>query len=134
MVSQRLQFRPGLNLCVPECEVLMATLPIRNYIRNRDFFKIISTLETGAEFGMWTFQRYRSWLDKRPGFHLPARETESDEDEPLAPAKSLSRPPAASPPPVRSAAAPAPGPDSGAAGRIEIEPTETFEKILKKGS
>ena len=134
VVSQRLQFRPGLNLCVPECEVLMATLPIRNYIRNRDFFKIISTLETGAEFGMWTFQRYRSWLDKRPGFHLPARETESDEDEPLAPAKSLSRPPAASPPPVRSAAAPAPGPDSGAAGRIEIEPTETFEKILKKGS
>jgi twitching motility protein PilT len=134
VVSQRLQFRPGLNLCVPECEVLMATLPIRNFIRNRDFFKIISTLETGAEFGMWTFQRYRSWLDKRTGFHLPARETESDEDEPLAPAKSLSRPPAASSPPVRSAAAPPPGSEPGAAGRIEIEPTETFEKILKKGS
>ena len=134
VVSQRLQFRPGLNLCVPECEVLMATLPIRNYIRNRDFFKIISTLETGAEFGMWTFQRYRSWLDKRPGFHLPARETEGDEDESLAPAKSLPRPPAASPPPVRSAAAPASAPEAGAAGRIEIEPTEIFEKILKKGS
>jgi twitching motility protein PilT len=135
VVSQRLQFRPGLNLCVPECEVLMATLPIRNYIRNRDFFKIISSLETGAEHGMWTFQRYRSWLDKRPGFHLPARETESDEEEPAAPAKSLPRPSAAGPPsPARSAAAPAPGPDPGAAARIEIEPTEIFEKILKKGS
>jgi twitching motility protein PilT len=134
VVSQRLQFRPGLNLCVPECEVLMATLPIKNYIRNRDFFKIISSLETGAEYGMWTFQRYRSWLDKRPGFHLPARETENDDDEPAAPAKSLPRPAAASPPPSRTGAAPAAGPDPGAAGRIEIEPTEIFEKILKKGS
>jgi twitching motility protein PilT len=134
VVSQRLQFRPGLNLCVPECEVLMATLPIKNFIRNRDFFKIISTLETGAEFGMWTFQRYRSWLDKRPGFHLPARETETDEDEPAAPAKSPSRPPVVSPPPVRAAAAPAPETGPVATQRIEIEPTETFEKILKKGS
>ncbi len=49
----------------------MATLPIKNYIRNRDFFKIISSLETGLEHGMWTFQRYRSWLDKRATFSPP---------------------------------------------------------------
>ena len=51
VVSQRLQFRPNLNLCVPECEVLKATMPIKNFIRNRDFFKIISSLETGAADG-----------------------------------------------------------------------------------
>src|SRR6202012_2098179 len=28
-ISQRLQFRPNLGLCVPECEILMATLPIK---------------------------------------------------------------------------------------------------------
>ena len=43
VVSQRLQFRPNLNICVPECEVLKTTMPIKNFIRNRDFFKIIST-------------------------------------------------------------------------------------------
>ena len=92
VVSQRLQFRPNWNLCVPECEVLLATLPIKNFIRNRDFFKIISSLETGLEHGMWTFQRYRSWLDKRATFNPPLRDS----------------------------------------SRIEIEPTEIFEKILKR--
>ena len=109
----------------------MATLPIKNYIRNRDFFKIVNSVETGAEHGMWTFQRYRSWLDKRSGFHLPSREGEAEEEERSAP-----RMPAA-PAPVRVAAgaapaAAAPRPERAEAGRIEIEPTESFEKILKK--
>jgi twitching motility protein PilT len=136
VISQRLQFRPGLNICVPECEVLMSTLPIKNFIRNRDFFKIISSVETGAEHGMWTFQRYRSWLDKRTGFHLPMREIETEEEETSAPVKSAPRLPAP-PPPVRAAggaapAAPGPRAERPEAGRIEIEPTESFEKILKK--
>jgi twitching motility protein PilT len=126
VVSQRLQYRPNLNICVPECEVLTATLPIKNFIRNRDFFKIISTVETGAEYGMWTFQRYRSWLDKRSGFHQAAREIEPEDQEPAAPAPR-------SPTPVRTpSAAPAARPQSVQAGTFEIEPTETFEKILKK--
>src|SRR5438874_2423726 len=46
VISQRLHFRPNLNMRVPECEVLMATNPVKNFIRNRDFFKIASFLET----------------------------------------------------------------------------------------
>jgi twitching motility protein PilT len=135
VVSQRLVYRPGLNICVPECEVLMSSLPIKNFIRNRDFFKIVSTVETGAEHGMWTFQRYRGWLDKRSSFHAPSRETEVEEEEAPMPARSAPRPPAAPPTPGRgSAAAPAPSarPERTEAGRIDIEPTEIFEKILKK--
>jgi twitching motility protein PilT len=137
VVSQRLQFRPGLNICVPECEVLISTLPIKNFIRNRDFFKIVNSVETGAEHGMWTFQRYRSWLDKRSSFHLPMRETEADEEETTAQAKPAPRLSASPAPPVRPAAgavptAPAPRSERAEAGRIEIEPTESFEKILKK--
>src|SRR5712672_1036690 len=64
VISQRLRFRPDLNIRVPECEILMPTFPVRNFIRNRDFFKIISALEIGAEQGMWTFQRYCAWLEK----------------------------------------------------------------------
>jgi twitching motility protein PilT len=133
VVSQRLQFRPALNICVPECEVLMATLPIKNFIRNREFFKIISSVETGAEHGMWTFQRYRSWLDKRSGFHLPLREPGPDDEETAPQERSALRPPSAPPASARAAAPPpAPRPEQSGAGRIEIEPTETFEKILKK--
>jgi twitching motility protein PilT len=132
VVSQRLQFRPGLNICVPECEVLKATLPIKNFIRNRDFFKIVSSVETGAEHGMWTFQRYRAWLDKRASFHQPMREAETDDAEAAAPAKAAPRLPAAPPAPARAEGAPAPRVERSEAGRIEIEPSETFEKILKK--
>ncbi len=128
-ISQRLQYRPSLNMCVPECEVLMATLPIKNFIRTREFFKIISSLETGAEYGMWTFQRYRSWVDKRANFHSASREAEMEEDEPVT--ASLPRP-SAPPRPVAASSAQRPAaPDSG---RIEIEETEIFERILKRPS
>ena len=131
VISQRLVFRPNLNICVPECEVLKATLPIKNFIRNRDFFKIVSSVETGAEHGMWTFQRYRSWIDKRTNFHRPMRETDTEE-EAAAPVTSTPRLPATPPPPTRAGSAPAPQSERSEAARIEIEPTETFEKILKK--
>jgi twitching motility protein PilT len=145
VVSQRLQFRPNLNICVPECEVLKSTMPIKNFIRNRDFFKIISSLETGAESGMWTFARYRTWLEKRTNFHILSREAEVEEDETVAPPKL---PPIAAPPKTsfgghtaftvrKSAANAAPSdsnPKPGDPHRIEIEPTESFEKILKPGS
>jgi twitching motility protein PilT len=127
VISQRLQFRPNLNICVPECEVLMATMAIKNFIRNRDFFKIISSIETGAEHGMWSYPRYRAWLDKRTNFNLGGRETASEDEESgteVSPA----------PPPLGNssqASGIAAAPVVAEPGRIEIEPTETFEKILK---
>ncbi len=130
VVSQRLQYRPNVNMLLPECEVLMATLPIKNFIRNRDFFKIQSTLETGAEFGMWTFARYRSWLEKQGRFNTLAVEGEPEAD--------VERNPAPPPPvvmggnsttPVR-----VPKAKTNEAGRIEIEPTEEFERILRGNS
>src|SRR3989475_8662238 len=60
VISQRLRFRPDLNIRVPECEILMATHAVKNFIRNRDFFKIMSPLETGPEHGMWRFRARRS--------------------------------------------------------------------------
>jgi len=40
VITQRLRFRPDLNIRVPECEIMMATHAVRSFIRNRDFFKI----------------------------------------------------------------------------------------------
>src|SRR5580698_4923700 len=81
VVSQRLRFREDLGIRVPECEILMATNPIKNFIRTREFFKIASSIETGADHGMWTFQRYGRWLDSRTNYYIPSQNQEPPEDK-----------------------------------------------------
>lgn len=139
VISQRLRFRQDLNIRVPECEILMATHAVKNFVRNRDFFKLSTSLETGAEHGMWTYQRYRNWLDTRTSWSIPGQTPEPSDNEPAetsTPSSSalpafLANP--KTPRPEKSA-----GSSSGASAkpgstRIEIEPTESeFGKILKR--
>ena len=146
VISQRLRFREDLNIRVPECEILMATNAVKNFIRTREFFKIISAIETGADHGMWTFQRYAKWLDGRTNFYIPGKNQEPPEDKvgddlPSAPALPRMAPPSrpsATPrydKPIHQGTAPASRPETGGGGggRIEIEPDESgFGKILKK--
>jgi twitching motility protein PilT len=137
VISQRLRFRPELNIRVPECEILSATHAVKNFIRTRDFFKIPSALETGAEHGMWSFQRYRSWLDGRKNWHVAGQSPEPPDSEPAEAETPLSVPPL---PAVaragrveKKAGLPQPTPSAPAPGRIEIEPVEgEFGKILKR--
>ena len=98
VISQRLRFRDDLNIRVPECEILMATHAVKNFIRNREFFKIVSALETGADHGMWSFQRYAKWLDSRTNFFVPGQNAEPPDSEPAETA------PVYAPPPLRAAA------------------------------
>lgn len=133
VITQRLRFRPELNMRVPECEILVATHAVKNFIRTREFFKIATALETGADHDMWTFQRYAKWLDNRAQWFIPGQSPEPPDSEPAEPPAHLAPPPghpgpkpprlaAVSPPP----AAPAPG------GRLEIEAVEGgLEHILK---
>ncbi len=132
VITQRLRYRPELNMRVPECEVLMATHAVKNFIRNRDFFKIISAIETGADHGMWSYQRYRSWLDGRTNWSFPDQNPETPDSEPVEAAPAIpSLVPAGgakSPRPVAK-----PGSDLKLPDRIEIEPVEgEFGKILKR--
>jgi twitching motility protein PilT len=137
VVAQRLHFREDLNIRVPECEILMATNAVKNFIRTREFFKIISALETGAEHGMWTFQRYAKWLDGRSNFFVPGQNAEPPDSEPSDDAAVET-----STPPLIAAAKmekKTPSPlaprtsNSEEARRIEIEPVEgDFGKILKQ--
>jgi len=140
VISQRLHFRENLKMRVPECEVLMATNPVKNFIRNRDFFKIASFLETGAEHGMWSLHRYRAWLDKRKDWYLPDQNPEPPEESnepasmPATPLPALA--PSSKPASVDSKPMP-PAPPAAtphkSGHRIEIEPTESeFGKILKR--
>ena len=141
VITQRLRFRPDLNIRVPECEIMMATHAVRSFIRNRDFFKIISSIETGADHGMWSFQRYRAWLDQRKNWALPGQEGEppdAETTEPATPAGLPASDPGKSTTP-RPATADTEPPTSHTAHhpmrpkRIEIEPVETeFGRILKR--
>jgi twitching motility protein PilT len=134
VITQRLRFRPDLNMRVPECEVLIPSNPVKAHIRNRDFFKIISALELGAEHGMWTFQRYCNWLEKRTSWFIPEQTPETPDGEmedlpapPIAPSGVGVPKPAQQESKQKMPAAAATGD-----GRIEIEPIESgFGKILK---
>lgn len=133
VITQRLRFRPELNIRVPECEILVATHAVKNFIRNRDFFKIASAIETGADHGMWSFHRYRNWLENRTQWHIPGQTPEIPEEP-----DTSQRPAAISPAfPIGNKTAKTQAPPVISAGpkgaRIEIEPTESeFGKILKR--
>ena len=88
---------------------------------------------------MWSFQRYRSWVDSRTNWYIPGQSPETADTE------SLEAPPPAPPAPIRDTAKSTkperklgltlPGrlPREGTASRIEIEPVESdFGKILKR--
>src|SRR5579859_5363933 len=81
VISQRLRFREDINIRVPECEILMATNAVKNFIRTRDFFKIGSALDTGADHGMWSFDRYTRWLNGRTNFYIPSQNSEAPDDK-----------------------------------------------------
>jgi twitching motility protein PilT len=135
VISQRLRFRPDLNIRVPECEILMATLAVKNFIRTREFFKIISALETGAESGMWSFQRYAKWLETRTNFFIPGRDAEPPDSEAGEPGRLAASLPAtgAAPRAEKKGKITSAAPVSREGHRIEIEPVEgEFGKILKK--
>ena len=132
MIAQRLRFRPDLNIRVPECEILIPTNPVKAHIRNRDFFKIISALEIGGENGMWTFQRYVTWLEKRTTWYVPGQNAEAPDSEPDEAPSDLPGLASAPKPPVQEQKTKPATSGQGKAGRIEIEPSEgDFGKILK---
>lgn len=138
VISQRLQFRPDLNIRVPECEILVPTNPIKNFIRNREFFKIISVLETGADHGMWTFPRYRTWLERRTSWFIPDSRSELPDDESsegTAVLKSFPRPAPVSKPNLSEGRSEprANASTTSVGGRIEIQPVEGgLASLLKK--
>jgi twitching motility protein PilT len=138
VISQRLHFRQDLNIRVPECEILVATHAVKNFIRNRDFFKIVSALETGADHGMWSFQRYMKWLETRSNWFIPGQSSEPPDSEPAEGTMIAPLPPVAATHKADKKIQSRQGGtaqlgDAKESGRIEIEPVEGgWGKILKK--
>ncbi len=85
VVCQRMTSRGQPPVRVPECEVLVANSAIRSQLRDGAFFKVGAAMETGAREGMWTFARYRRWLDDK-------RQWQHPDDEPLPEVAAEGRP------------------------------------------
>ncbi len=82
VVAQRLRFDEARALLVPECEVLMASSAVRALVRQGQFFKLASAMETAAAEGSITFARYAEWLSKKTDFVQPSASLEPVTDAP----------------------------------------------------
>jgi len=136
VICQRLLYRNDLKMQVPECEVLMpSSHAVKNFIRRGEFFKMMSSMETGAEQGMWTYQRYRTWLETKKNWHTADGR---DDEEPAGEILVLEETKATMPPPVpKTPAAPvkAPAPVSAKPKEdlVDIEPVEGgLDAIISK--
>ena len=130
VIAQRLHYRADLKLRVPECEILLPNHAVKAHIRNRDFFKITSAMETGAEQGMWTFARYRSWLEKRTQWFIPGATSGETQEFGAADSAGGQRLVSGKPGSKLRTLPPAERP---AGGRMEIQPVEGgLGKILRK--
>jgi twitching motility protein PilT len=106
VVAQRMTWRPAEKLRVPECELMMASHAVRANIRAAQFFKLQNALDAGAAEGMWSFARYREWLERKKDWVLPLLEpgVSAPLDDEVAPV----RPRAPSSEAARSAPSPEP--------------------------
>ncbi|WP_158502235.1 type IV pilus twitching motility protein PilT [Vitiosangium sp. GDMCC 1.1324] len=100
VVCQRLRHRPDLGIRVPECEVLMASTPVKSLVRQGFFFKLPSAIETGAADGSWTFTRYAEWLGRKTDWHLPSTAEDVPAEPPPTPVPQLRVPSPAHPEPL----------------------------------
>ena len=129
VICQRLRYDRNLDIRLPECEVLVPTHAVKNFIRRSEFFQIQSVMETGADHGMWTFARYRNWMEKRRDWYVPSKEQHDQMPEEHVPVKKAFM----EPPPKPEAEQAPKRTQTSKSGRIEIEPDEGgLEKILKR--
>jgi twitching motility protein PilT len=76
VVCQRMRFIESHSLHAPECEVLLGTQSVKAIVRQGQFFKLQTALETGGNEGLFTFARYRDWMERRTDWQMPSPETE----------------------------------------------------------
>lgn len=102
VVAQRLVYKRDLDIRVPECEVLVANAAVRAIVRSGGLHRLPSVLETNADDGMWSWTRYRRWLQGRTRWVRPQQGASQGLPE-LPPAVPL---PGATPPPRAPTRAP----------------------------
>ncbi|NDF16151.1 hypothetical protein EB061_12670, partial [bacterium] len=131
VICQRLHYVPSHQIRVPVLEILTANPAVKSSIRSGNLSQLVSCIQTGAEDGMFSFERYRSWVDQKKDWIRPGQAAPMGQDPAEAEPERVSE--AFNPPvtrrPVREAprAGPPrnpPSPVRPASNRIEIDPRE----------
>jgi twitching motility protein PilT len=105
VVAQRLHVREDVGVRVPACEILMASTPVKALVRQGQFFKLDSAIETGAADGSWSWARYAEWLARKTDWVLPKFDEEVGDAE-VAPVALPSLPRAVPTPTAAAKSAP----------------------------
>jgi twitching motility protein PilT len=100
VVCQRLDFLADYQLRVPRCEVLMASSAAKGTIRAGQFSQLATVIQSGAEHGMWSFDRYQRWMAQKKDWERPSLPATIPEERAAAvvPAALVSVPKAKPPP------------------------------------
>jgi len=80
VVCQRLEFLTEAQLRVPRCEVLMASSAAKGTIRAGQFSQLATVIQSGAEHGMWSFDRYQRWMAQKRDWERPAPASAGSEE------------------------------------------------------
>jgi twitching motility protein PilT len=73
VVCQRLTYQPQSQILVPHLEILVANSGVKSHIRTGAFGQIPTSLQTGANDGMWSFERYQRWIDQKRDWIKPSQ-------------------------------------------------------------
>ncbi len=145
VICQQLIYLPKFKIRVPVCEILVANTSVKSVIRSGQFSKIPTWLQTGAADGMWTFERYRRWVDERQDWTVNHSQAPVSEKEDKTTASiSIGKPVSPKPPtaPARTMGAPCEPSNKGSdaatiekdnLNRIEINPSgEDLGELVKE--
>ncbi len=81
VVCQRLTYLPQFRMQVPVLEVMVGNTAVKASIRQGALSQLNSAIQTGGEDGMWSFDRYRRWVDSKRDWVRPA-DTQPLTDDP----------------------------------------------------
>jgi twitching motility protein PilT len=130
VVCQRLDFLDAHQLRVPRCEVLTASTAARSTIRAGQLTHLANVIQAGGEDGMWTFERYRRWIEEKLDWVQPPAAAADVREGSEADAASSADPPAWGTPFEETQTQGRPGPveaPNPGAFEIVIEPDEEPE-------
>jgi twitching motility protein PilT len=92
VICQRLEFLAEYQLRVPRCEVLMASSAAKGTIRAGQFSQLATVIQSGAEHGMWSFDRYQRWMAQKKDWERPSVAAMAPEDRAVVVAPAAVQP------------------------------------------
>ena len=126
VICQRLTWWPSAGVLVPECEILTASTAVKACVRQNQLHRLSAIIETGRAEGMWSWDRYRRWLEDKSSFHKPPKPKASSERQ--EPPATPNAPPVPRRPVVRR-----PPPSAAAGGVFDLDGVdENPEDILSE--